>query len=189
MGSRRARIGSCHWFTNTTLKNRLHRFGFCVSTHSPTPYLSVSFSFTVTVHSSSSEHTYFSHSLQKLFFFYEQLRETHYLANKPLWVCLCLLKLPPVLISCCSHIPDVFPPAHRCSSLIHSCAPLYACVCVDPTITLLLLLSVHRWKNVFTCRVSRHGRCHVCPWLIELSGVALRCVTFLIWLFSRVYRS
>ena len=36
----------------------------------------------------------------------------------------------------------------------------------------LFLETVH---NIFTCRVSMHGRCHVWPRLIEFSGVVLTC--------------
>ena len=29
----------------------------------------------------------------------------------------------------------------------------------------------------FTCRVSLHGRCHICFWLVELTRVVLSCST------------
>ena len=41
------------------------------------------------------------------------------------------------------------------------------------------------FHHFFKRRVSMHGHCHVWPWLIELSGVALSCFTHsrLIFLF------
>ena len=57
--------------------------------------------------------------------------------------------------------------------------------CVQCMLYSILKLFPSCVHKLFMCHVLMHGRCHAGSWLIEFSGVAPSCFTFLVWPFKK----